>query len=543
MLQPPGCSIFLFNFLFLHPYRFILMKRILILFSVLIAFGCTEDEVSEALLELDDTINRREEINSEFNSRLDKLKEAFYNSGSIDDKYYYSDSLYSAYRTYDLDSANKYLETRLHLAELSGKREFLLGTLLDKSTIKDVKLLDESLNAFAAVSEEEAGLYGLGALRDYCGYNMYAFAASNRPGKQSEFTTLSQIYRDRYLKSDSTSVDYAIIRIKQYASEGKNELIPPFAKSFLDTSRTNEETAHLYYHSAMAWERMGKMDKALLCYIKSADADFKRPVRKYVSLTKTAELLVDRGDYERASRYIRIAAGDILSSKSLSMLQTTASYMVNISDAVSDVEKRRIRTSWIITVLITICAVAMTGLFIKARGQSKKISRLNSSIKKMNSELAVSNRIRTGYLGSYMIKCTNYIGKVDETVSLLRKTIKEEGVEALQTQLRRQSFSVAEYNRFFQEFDETFRRIFPEFISKVNSVMKPGCEFQDDPMKPLPMELRILAVYRLGLTEYKDIAKFLNCALTTVYTYKTRTKRNSTLSSDEFDKFILNINI
>lgn len=519
------------------------MRRLIFILSALVVVGCSRDEVSEALDQLDVTIARREAIIRDFDSHLESLKEHISRSRNPEEQYALSDSLYHAYQNYNLDSAYKYLETKMYYAELSGKAEFVLKTKLDKSIIKEVKLLDESIRTFNSVSEDEAIRYGLGPFKQYCGYVMYAFASPNRPGKRVEFSSMSRNYRDRYLQSDSTSFESAITRAKMYSATGAYEMIPKFLEGFIRSSKTEEEKAHLYYHCARAWEHMNKMDKAIVCYIKSADSDFKRPVRKYISLTKTAELLIDRGDYGRASKYIKIAAEDILSSKSLTLLSSTAACMLNTSNVVANVEKQRHRTALLFIVIAAISAFVMTGLFFKARRQSKKISRLNDSINKINSELELSNRIRTGYLGTYMIECARYIGKVDENISFLRMTLKEEGIEGLLKQLRKQSFSAAEYERFYMEFDKTFLQIFPEFISKINSIMLPGYEFPDDSSKPLPIELRILAVYRLGLKEYKDISKFLNCALTTVYTYKTRTRRNSKLTPEEFNQFIESINI
>ena len=60
--------------------------------------------------------------------------------------------------------------------------------------------------------------------------------------------------------------------------------------------------------------------------------------------------------------------------------------------------------------------------------------------------------------------------------------------------------------------------------------------------KPHTTELRILAAIRLGITDSGRIARFLNCAPTTVYTYRTKL-RNMALDREGFEERIRRIGL
>lgn len=57
----------------------------------------------------------------------------------------------------------------------------------------------------------------------------------------------------------------------------------------------------------------------------------------------------------------------------------------------------------------------------------------------------------------------------------------------------------------------------------------------------LPTEMRILAVIRLGITESRKIAEFLNTSVNTVYTYRTKMRYDSIDGHDIFEEKIKDI--
>lgn len=100
--------------------------------------------------------------------------------------------------------------------------------------------------------------------------------------------------------------------------------------------------------------------------------------------------------------------------------------------------------------------------------------------------------------------------------------------------------------QFYENFDEAFLNIFPDFCQHVNALLSPGGQILPPPEparggKPsLTTELRILALMRLGITSNQLIASILRSGLTTVYTYRSRLK-NRALDHDTFEEQVKRI--
>ena len=89
--------------------------------------------------------------------------------------------------------------------------------------------------------------------------------------------------------------------------------------------------------------------------------------------------------------------------------------------------------------------------------------------------------------------------------------------------------------------DEIFLGIFPDFPEKVNGMLKEDKQINIKHKGSLPTEMRILAVIRLGITESRKIAEFLNTSVNTVYTYRTKMRYDSIVGPENFKENIKNI--
>ena len=99
----------------------------------------------------------------------------------------------------------------------------------------------------------------------------------------------------------------------------------------------------------------------------------------------------------------------------------------------------------------------------------------------------------------------------------------------------------AEREDMYEAFDQTFLKLFPDFVTRYNELFKE----KDRRMPPndhsLTSEMRIFALIRLGINDSERIAKFLDYSVHTVNTYKTRIKNRSTAENDQFEKLIMAI--
>ncbi|MBR3875957.1 MAG: hypothetical protein IKJ25_04170, partial [Clostridia bacterium] len=92
---------------------------------------------------------------------------------------------------------------------------------------------------------------------------------------------------------------------------------------------------------------------------------------------------------------------------------------------------------------------------------------------------------------------------------------------ALMAKLREPEYIYLQYKSFYKLFDEIFLGIFPDFPEKVNGMLKEGKQINIKHKGSLPTEMRILAVIRLGITESRKIAEFLNTSVNTTSAYSS----------------------
>ena len=90
--------------------------------------------------------------------------------------------------------------------------------------------------------------------------------------------------------------------------------------------------------------------------------------------------------------------------------------------------------------------------------------------------------------------------------------------------------------------DQTFLGIFPDFIKKVNALLREDARFDENSArKDLPTEIRILAALKLGIDDSPKIASFLKCSLSTVYTYRAKMRNQSLCPKEEFEQRVKNL--
>jgi len=106
-------------------------------------------------------------------------------------------------------------------------------------------------------------------------------------------------------------------------------------------------------------------------------------------------------------------------------------------------------------------------------------------------------------------------------------------VNDIDTRLERQAL--------MEKFDNIFLKLFPGFIEEFNSLLKPEDQIRPKNSKVLNTHLRIFALMRLGIKDNQAIADILESSVSTVYTYKFRTRSKSQLQSEVFENKIMDI--
>ena len=267
--------------------------------------------------------------------------------------------------------------------------------------------------------------------------------------------------------------------------------------------------------------------------VRSAVHDFQNAERAYLSLYEISVLLYEHKQYAKAEQYINKNLMDIMAGNFSKKFYNSGKAQLIITEAAREASKSRVRFLASVTSVILLMLISILLLL-------RREVRLKERLKVTNGELLDANKIKNNYVFRYMELSVGYIDKIAETRSEIRAVAKNEGADAVVKLLKSPSVMYREYDAFYRIFDETFLGLYPDFVKKVNALLREEGRFDvGDGM--LTTELRVLAAIRIGITESGKIAKFLKCSPNTVYTYRTRMKRLALCPKDEFEGRIARI--
>lgn len=302
-------------------------------------------------------------------------------------------------------------------------------------------------------------------------------------------------------------------------------------------------------------------DSVLFFMVKAAIADEQALVKESTALTFLANYFSKAKNFERASRYINLALSD-------ANFFGAQHRKMEILDILPLIEKQRLaleqskyRQFVFFSATLAVLLLLSILLFFRTLFQKRYINTQNQQINQQNQlliereaaiqkayqkletyaqRLSESNKLKEKYIGHFFQGNTNSINKVK---SLFRKSLKE----MAEGKFKEAMFTLKQFNaeyekkKLLQDFDATFLTVFPTFIQQMNQFFLPTEQFELPDQKVLTIELRIFALIRLGVSNNDVIAKVHDYSVNTIYTYKTKVRNRSLLSSDDFDKAVLEV--
>lgn len=540
------------------------MKRNFLYFLALVSVlsGCCSEkdrQIRDTLKELDDVISRQEEIESAKDSYIELIKGRYSEAMSPDEKYTILDELYNEYYNYNIDSAIFYARTKLDIAFDAAEQDLVDDAILD---IADRYVMSGMyLAAHDIISEISADRLDVLLVPRYyhIWHSLYTGLEDgcDDPVQKTEYRKLKQQYREQLfslLGKDDISRLYVMADI--YVDEGRaDELLDTLNAKFNEDIPIHDKAVLSYIYANIS-DSYGHDDDATLYFAKSAIFDLMTPVHEYKSLYELASKLYDAGDIKRAYRYISRSINDAITANALINIQSINRSLPIISRSYHTQMLHNRRQLSVLSGILGIMAVLLIGAVIvtlkeqrKARQAEKRTSEINEELKAINRKmeeyillLKESNNIKEIYIGRYIDLCSEYIGRMERYRSMLNRTARTEGFEAVRNALKSSEFIDKELNEFYEQFDATFLQLFPDFIKDLNALLQPDKRIELKTRDGImTTELRIFALIRLGITDSVKIAEFLRRSVSTVYNYRVKMRNAAFNSREDFEKQIMGI--
>ena len=517
----------------------------------------------ELLRRLDSLVADREGAVRIKRHRIDRYRDDLRKSRTPQDKYAACLHLYEEFDKFQFDSALRYSVRMEKWARRAGDPGKVYTARLARSKILIY------LGMYKAAGDLLDGIPASGAHVDPAEYHnnyqrlYHVMAQTAMPGElQEEYRRLDRLYRDSVLAvvGREQPLHVMMSHWKRADEQGDmRESIGELTGAFLRKDISTNERGTVAYTLADAYKRLGDAEKHRRMLALAALYDLATPTFEYSSLAQLSGVLFRENDLGRANRYITRTLEDATACNAVNRILIASRMVTQINQAFQREIGRHQRQLLTLLAVVTGILLLLTTILLIVLRQKSLIKQLqeqhaqdNDRLRELNERLGAINRrqetitqelsrancIKDKYLRHYMQLSTGYINKLERYRVQLHKTALSHGLERLLRELRSATPVEQEYKSFFSEFDRIFLSIYPDFVERVNALLREPEQLKSP---NLNTEFRLLAVIRLGISGNTEIAQFLHISINTVYTYRNRLRNAARDSAADFEKQVMEI--
>lgn len=423
------------------------------------------------------------------------------------------------YSNFNTDSALRYI---ILAHEVARDREQLTRSDLRRASLFNSSLMmyKEASDIFNSLDVDSAGT---DLKRDYfiLGVQLYRNLESLAPddAMRRRYSRVKQAFRDSVLR---LTPGEKFIRANELLDAGDAGGALQLFVEEAQAPGYNPANGAMYHLMARAYGRLGETDLQTEYLAMAAKADIENGVREYLALPQLALMLYEKGDVDRAYRYMQRSAEDAKACNARVRLFDMTEAVSVISDAYA-ARQRDSRVKLILLLVIAAISLAATGILLYyAHQRNRLLSRVRHELEESNRRLAASGNVREKYVRRFMNLSREYLEKLDSYRARLFKIAAKRNFDSLYSAIKSSEIVDSTAATFYADFDKAFLELYPDFIKEFNALLRPGEGVMLKEPDTLNTDLRIFALMKLGIYESAEIARFLHCSQSTVYNYRTR---------------------
>lgn len=548
------------------------MKILYFLLSILFLVSCSEkqDSGSEDLQKLYDTldaeISRSKEYEKRKESRIADLKKRFDLTGDSHRRTALIDSLIIEFEAYNADSTLYYISYNLRRPDIN------------RIPGEHTRLMIQRLNQYAHAGFFSDAIDIINHIpRDSLTDDLleeYYSACCNTYQYLSEYTseheTSEEYEKKRALYSDSLkmvvkpgSFNHLVHVMSEKARRGEPEVaIKGLLEHLKEYPSGTREFSILASTLSYIYKTSGNDEEYKRYLVASAISDVQAAVKENMSFREMATVMFEDGDIERANRYLKKSIADANFYSAIMRNAQSTKMLPVIDEAYASMQHRlntRLRIMVVVSGILSVILIVAIFLLLKQFNKAKsanlqvrkaneelsemasRLKTLNEELEKGNLELKEYNRTKEQYAGLFMEACSSAISTLQRYQQSLRVAAAQGGNRAaLMKKLESSEVADKLLKDFYVKFDEAILNIYPSFIEKFNALLNPGEQVVLKSGELLNTELRLFALIRIGIDDSAQIAQFLRCSISTVYTYRSKMRKRSR-HPDDFESEVKQI--
>lgn len=379
-----------------------------------------------------------------------------------------------------------------------------------------------------------------GGLCEYysCGRQMYSYLSSF-------YSSFPQMH----LRYDSLAMDAQLRLLSHLPSHSPLYLLNSGERSYLlgnygaaqamlhELISTIPEDDNLYARAAhilsSVAERQHRETDHIYYLALSAIADIKGATLEITALQDLGASMHNYGRVDRAHRYLYQALRNAVECHAETRM-LAVSEAVPLIQSVHEAELAASRRR--IYLVMIVMALLMVYLVVSLYLRWKHIRKMRL----LQDHLRQTNRIKEVYMKQFLNLCSVYMDKLNQFCSLAERKISTGHVDELYRLTKSGKLIENQSKDFYEVYDNAFIHIHPDFVVKVNELLRPESRIELADGEILNTDLRILSLLRLGITESQRIAQILNYSVNTVYAYRNRL-RNRAIDRDTFESAVASL--
>lgn len=536
-----------------------MIRFLLVPVLLLIATTCSASQQSNQALyhTLDSLIAKYNQLTAEKERRVTNIKDGVRGIKlSPEQQYDLNQRLYDEYVAYKFDSAFYYIEKNVNALSSSADHDRFAASAVRMAHILAVtglfdrarRLLDK-VNPDSISDQQKIAYY-----TQQSELNLYRSEMAQFTNYFYDYIKRAQYYRQLVMQiAPKDSYDYVFNRATYICEAGDTEEAIRILEAYLNKTEQGTRIYSIITSTlAFFYQKKGVPEKQEYYLLLSAISDERSAIRENNSLRSLSELLMDRGNYDDAYRYLLQAISEAKfygSRIRLMQVGRMAPQILQLYDA--ERTRTQQRTSLLLMV-ISFISIILAGIIVytlilyrKKHAAGLKIIEMNKmlashseEIESVNTQMKEANRIKEEYIGRFLELSSQLISDSEQRLKQLNRLARERKLEELYAELKTMEPVNKGIRKFHSHFDTAFLNIYPHFISEVNNLLNPECRFdveQDGtPVKHLSTELRVLALIRLDITDNQEIADILRSSITTIYTYRSKIKARA-INKESFE--------
>lgn len=508
------------------------------------------DSARIVLKELDGVIQQKDKYALSKEAELDELRTRLKYARNDRQRYELCDKLFSSYLHYQADSALAYVERKQELLPLLNEPLLEQEVIINRAEVMGVmgmyswaEVLLSKINS-KDLSPELLGYY---YRTQRANYGWFADYLVNKELK-GIYQEKTHVYRDSILLTITPGIDRDIVEAEKLMLEGQVDKSLEILNRLLEGNPDLRQQAYINYTLAEGYGRKGDIDSQIYRLALTAIADLKFGTREYASLQKLAYLLYDKGDVDRAYKYLNCSMDDAVACNARLRFSEVTEFFPIVDKTYKLKEERSRMISNILLMCVSFLSLALIGGVFWLYRWNKKLSLMrrnlsmtNDQLRLVNKELAQTGKVKEAYIAHYLDRCVAYLDKLESYRRSLAKLAMASRIDDLFKAIKSEQFIKDERKEFYHNFDKTFLELFPRFIESFNGLLVEEGRISPKSNELLTTELRIFALIRLGVTDSNAIAHFLGYSLATVYNYRSRMKNRAKGDKEAFEQDVMNL--